>query len=138
MVYGSGTGSICYDQGLDEHRPQLAHSKITQKSRKTAFQAEIFFACGAPKKEGGLAALAERDPPLPRAPPSPLRRSSIPRASVPSAPPAQRLAPTERAPTHDRDAPEPRDASPSPTSQPVTIERLGGPTSRAAQAYWSK
>ena len=60
MVYGSGTGSICYDQGLDEH------SSFTQKSlkrsRKTAFRAKIFFACGAPKKEGGLAALADRDP----------------------------------------------------------------------------
>ena len=28
MVYGSGTGSICYDQGLDEH------SLLTQKSLK--------------------------------------------------------------------------------------------------------
>ena len=28
MVYGSGTGSICYDQGLDEH------SSLTQKSLK--------------------------------------------------------------------------------------------------------
>ena len=28
MVYGSGTGSICYDQGLDEH------SLLSQKSLK--------------------------------------------------------------------------------------------------------
>ena len=46
---------------------------------KRAFWAKIFFACGAPKKEGGLAALAERDPPLYRAPPSPHRRWSLTR-----------------------------------------------------------
>ena len=37
--------------------------KSTQKSRKTAFWGKIFVACGAPKKEGELATLAERDPP---------------------------------------------------------------------------
>ena len=37
-------------------------------------------------------------------------------------------------PTHDRNAPEPRDAWPSPTSQLVTIERFEGPASRAAEA----
>ena len=61
MVYGSSTGSICYDQGLDEH------SSLTQKSLNNQGKRPFglkFFACGAPKKEGGLAALAERDPPL--------------------------------------------------------------------------
>ena len=52
-------------RGLTSPAPSLKnHSKITQKSKKTAFQTKIFFACGAPKKEGGLAALAERDPPF--------------------------------------------------------------------------
>ena len=32
MVYGSGTGSICYDQGLDEHSSpsHKKHSKIKE------------------------------------------------------------------------------------------------------------
>ena len=34
----------------------------------------------------------------------------------------------------DRDAPEPRDTCPSPTSHPVTIQLLSGRASRAAQA----
>ena len=37
--------------------------KNHSKSKEMAFLAKIFLACGAPKKEGGLAALAERDPP---------------------------------------------------------------------------
>ena len=37
-------------------------------------------------------------------------------------------------PTHDRHAPEPPRASPSPTSPPATIERLDGPASGAAQS----
>ena len=60
-----------------------------------------------------------------------------------SAPPEaacrQRLAPNDspspnEPPTRDRHAPEPRDACPSPTSQPVTIQRHDGPASHAAQA----
>ena len=45
-----------------DRQTQIPHEN-PPKSRKTAFRAKIFFACGAPKKEGGLAALAERDPP---------------------------------------------------------------------------
>ena len=38
--------------------------KNHSKSKEMAFLAKVFLACGAPKKEGGLAALAERDPPF--------------------------------------------------------------------------
>ena len=51
----------------------------------------------------------------------------------------RRLAPNDSPspnapPTRDRHAPEPPSACPSPTSQPVTIERHDGPASHAAQA----
>ena len=37
--------------------------KIHSKIKENALPGRKNFACGAPKKEGGLAALAERDPP---------------------------------------------------------------------------
>ena len=49
MVYGSGTGSICYDQGLDEHTACSLknHSKI----KENGLTGQIFLrrrrACGA-------------------------------------------------------------------------------------------
>ena len=38
--------------------------KIHSKIKENALPGRKNFACGAPKKEGGLAALAESDPPL--------------------------------------------------------------------------
>ena len=56
-----GTGvNLAMIRDLPSTAPSLKnHSKI----KEISLSGQIFCACGAPKKEGGLAALAERDPP---------------------------------------------------------------------------
>ena len=56
--YGGQSG---YDQGLAKHTPSLKNSS---KIKEISLSGQNFCACGAPEKEGGLAALAERDPPF--------------------------------------------------------------------------
>ena len=96
--------------------------------------------------DGGKLLLCSRlAPPPPRAP-KPHPHRSVTRADLalrpnePNGPKKlrRRVAPNDSPspnalPTRDRHAPEPPSAYASPTSQPVTIQRLGGPASHAAQ-----
>jgi len=58
--YGVSTGSICYDQGLDEHIAPT--QKALKNQEKRPFWPKIFFACGALKRASPLAQAYRQTP----------------------------------------------------------------------------